>query len=115
MPSLVDTAKVTPTTLSVSQRENAAKLVKSLTIDNLLGGGNRVIEIDDVFTPAVTNGVAVPVLTTVERFKYTALQGDQITLGEEELKGVRCLGAMKVVSDVTDTSCTISVGYEHEE
>lgn len=115
MPSQVDTAKITPTLLAIAQRENAAVLAKSLTIDNLNGGGDRIIEIDDIFTPAVTNGVSAPVQTTVERFKYTANQGDQITLGEAELKGVRCLGAMSVISNVDDTSCFISVGYEHEE
>lgn len=114
MPSKVDTAKITPTLLSIAQRENAAVLAKSLTIDNLNGGGDRVIEIDDVFTPADSNEGTGLAEQTIERFKYTALQGDQITLGEAELKGVRCLGAMKVVSDVDDTSCFITVGYEHE-
>lgn len=114
MPSLVDTAKITPTTLSITERENAVSVVKSLTIDNLNGGSNCVIEIDDVFTPAVTNGESSPSEQTVERFKYTALAGDQITLGEAELKGVKCLGAMQVISDVDDTSCFITLGYEHE-
>jgi len=97
-----------------AERRNAVVLAKSITIDNLNGGGNRVIQIQDVFTPSVTEGVAAPVETEVDRWKYTALAGDQITLGEDELKGVKCLGAMKVYSDVADASCFISVGYELE-
>lgn len=114
MPSTVVAANTTAQSIA-AERENAAVLAKSITIDNLNGGGDRVIQIQDIFTPAVTNGDASPSETTVSRFKYTALQGDQITLGEEELKGVRCLGAMKVISDVDDASCFITVGYEHEE
>lgn len=98
-----------------AERENAAVQAKSITIDNLNGAGDRVIQIQDVFTPSVTNGVSGPTEKEVDRFKYTALAGDQITLGEDELKGVKCLGAMKVYSDVADASCFITVGYEHEE
>lgn len=113
MPSTVVAANTTAQSIA-AERENAAVLAKSITIDNKGGGGDRVIQIQDIFTPAVTNGVAAPIETTVSRFKYTALQGDQITLGEQELKGVKCLGAMKVISDVVDASCFITVGYEHE-
>jgi len=114
MPSKVVTANTTAQTIA-AERENAAVLAKSITIDNLNGAGDRVITIQDIFTPAVTDGVAGPVLTTVSRLTYTALQGDQITLGEDEIKEVKCLGAMAVISDVIDASCIISVGYQHEE
>lgn len=115
MPSKVDQARATPTLLAIAQRENAAVLVKSLTIDNLNGGGDRIIEIDDIFTPSDSSEGTSLSQKTIERFKYTALQGDQITLGEVELKGVRCLGAMQVISNADDPSCFITVGYEHEE
>ena len=114
MPSTVVTADTTAQTIA-AEIENAAVLAESITIDNLLGGGDRVIQIQDIFTPAVTNGVPVPVETTVSRFTYTALAGDQITLGQDEIKGVKCLGAMKVISDVIDASCIITVGYKHDE
>jgi len=96
MPSTVVAANTTAQTIA-AERENAAVKAKS------------------IFTPAVTDGVAGPIETTVSRFKYTALAGDQITLGEDEIKGVKCLGAMKVISDVIDADCFITVGYEHEE
>lgn len=114
MSSTVVAANTTAQSIA-AQRENAAVLAKSMTIDNKGGSGDRVIQIQDIFTPAVTNGVSSPSETTVSRFKFTAIQGDQITFGEADLKGVRCLGAMKVISDVTDASCFITVGYEHEE
>ncbi|MBA7469813.1 hypothetical protein ES703_78183 [subsurface metagenome] len=98
-----------------AERENAAVLAKSMTIDNKGGGGDRVICIQDVFTPAVTNGVDAPTEQEVDRHKITAIQGDIITLNEQDLKGVKCLGAMRVYSDVADAACYITVGYEHEE
>lgn len=97
-----------------AERENAVALAKSMTIDNKAGGGDRVICIQDVFTPAVTDGEDSPTEQEVDRHKITAIQGDIITLGEQDLKGVKCLGAMKVYSDVADASCYITVGYEHE-
>jgi len=96
-----------------AERENAVVLAKSMTIDNKAGGGDRVICIQDVFTPSPYLGVT-PTEEEKDRYKVTAIQGDIITLGEQDLKGVKCLGAMKVYSDVADASCYITVGYEHE-
>ncbi|KKL12966.1 hypothetical protein LCGC14_2530490 [marine sediment metagenome] len=98
-----------------AERENSAVLAKSMTIDNKAGGGDRVIQIQDVFTAAVTDGNDSPTEQEVDRYKITAIQGDIITLNEQDLKGVKCLGAMKVYSDVADASCYITVGYEHED
>ena len=113
MPSLVVTAHTTAQTIA-AERENAVVLAKSLTIDNQRGAGDREITIQDSFTPSAYYGEESPSAELIERFKVLAVQGDMITLNEQDLKGVKCLGAMLVDSDVTDADCDITVGYEHE-
>ena len=115
MPSRVVTALITNVVIA-AERENAIVLAKSMTIDNQGGTSNRIISIQDVFTPSTSYGGTVTP-QDIERFKTTVLAGDIITLNEEDLKGVKCLGAMYVLSDVADAGadrCYVTVGYEHE-
>jgi hypothetical protein len=105
------TANTTAQTVA-AEIKNSRYKVTSMTIDNKAGSGDRQITIQDIFTPDVTNGDSSPTEQTVNRYTFTALQGDVITLNEQDLKGVRCIGALKVVSDVTDASCYITVGFE---
>jgi len=83
-----------------------------MTVDNEAGAGDRVISIVDSFTPDVTNGVASPSAQTITRFYATVKQGSVDTFNKEDLEGVRCIGALTIDADVTDTGCHISVGYE---
>jgi len=98
-----------------AERENAVVVAKSMTIDNEGGGADHIIVIQDVFTPSAYYGTEAPAEEEIDRHKITAIQGDIITLGEEDLKGVKCLGAMRVYSDGADADCFITVGYDHEE
>lgn len=104
------TANTTAQTVA-AEIQNARYKITSLTLDNKAGGGDRQITIQDVFTTDKTNGQSATA-TTVNRYTETVLQGDVVTLNELDLKGVRCIGAIKVISDVTDASCYITVGYE---
>lgn len=113
MPSKVVTANTTAQSIA-AERENATVKPTSMTLDNDGGAGDRVLRIQDVFTPSVSNGVSSPSQQTVDRFRVTAIQGDIITFNKDDLEGVKCLGAMQVVSDVTDANLHITVGYEHE-
>jgi len=113
MPSLVVTAHTTARTIA-AERGNAVVKAKSLTIDNQVGAGDCAITIQDSFTPAPYIGVPAPGAELIERFRALVQAGDMITWGEEDLKGVRCLGAMLVDSDVIKATCYITVGYEHE-
>ncbi|MBA7708598.1 hypothetical protein ES703_117500 [subsurface metagenome] len=117
MPSQVVTALIT-NVLIAAERENAVVLAKSMTIDNQGGTSNRIISIQDVFSPSNYYGAPTPIpAEDIERFKTTVLAGDIITLDEEDLKEVKCLGAMYVLSDVADAAldrCYVTVGYEHE-
>ncbi len=110
MPSLIVTANTTAQQIA-AERKNAAHYPKSLTVDNDGGGADRTIRIQDVFTPSVSNGVSSPSEQTIERLRVDVLQGDMVTLGEQDLKGIKCLGALKVIGDAVDASCYITVGY----
>jgi len=113
MPSLTVTANTVAQPIA-AQRLDRVHRPTSLVMDNDAGAGDRVIRIQDIFTPAVSNGVPVPVLTTVDRFRQTVPIGDMINLDEDDLKGIKCLGSLNVISDVIDADCHITVGYETE-
>ncbi|GAH31262.1 unnamed protein product [marine sediment metagenome] len=102
-----------------AERENAVVLAKSLTIDNQDGITDRVITLQDVFAPSNYYGAPTPIPgQDIQRFRALVVAGDIITWGEEDLKGVKCLGAMKVGPTVIDGGvgdrCHVTVGYEHE-
>jgi len=101
-----------------AERENAVVQAKSLTIDNQEGTTDRDIQLRDVFTPSNYYGAPSPIPgQDIERFRALVAAGDIITWGEEDLKGMKCLGAMKVLSSVADAAldrCYVTVGYEHE-
>jgi len=97
-----------------ADRADKVAVPTSLTVDNQGGAGDRTIRIQDVFTPSATNGTGSPSETTVDRFRMQVDQGDMVTLGEEDLKGIKCLGALKVIGSVIDTGCYVTVGYKHE-
>ena len=113
MPSQVVAAHTTAQSIA-AERENAVVKAKSLTIDNQVGAGDCEITIQDSFTPSPYYGVGAPGAQLIERFKALVGAGDIITWGEEDLKGVKCLGAMLVDSDVIKATCYITVGYDHE-
>ncbi|KKL81150.1 hypothetical protein LCGC14_1997620 [marine sediment metagenome] len=113
MPSLVVTGNTTAQTIA-AERENAVVQLKSLTIDNQRGAGDREITIQDSFTPAAAYGATSPSAQVINRWRALVAQGDMLILGEPELKGIKCLGALLVDSDVTDAALDITVGYEHE-
>lgn len=113
MPSLVVTANTTAQSVA-AERRNAVVKPTSLVVDNDQGAADRIIRIQDVFTPSVSNGVSSPVETTVDRFRATCPQGFVTTFNEEDLKDVKCLGALKVIANAIDASCYATVGYKQE-
>lgn len=113
MPSLIVTASTTAQEVAADVR-NGVHVPTSVAIDNDGGSAARTIRVQDVFTPDVTNGTASPVETTVDRGRWDVPQGDSLVLSEQDLKGIKCLGALKVIGDAVDTGCYISVGYKTE-
>lgn len=111
MPSLIVTASTTAQEVAAERRDTVVKPT-SINIDASAASQDTVIRLQDVFTPSITNGVAAPVETTVDRWRYEVLLGDSITLNRDDLAGIKILGALKVIASAIDASLFITVGYE---
>jgi hypothetical protein len=113
MPSKRVTANTTVQSVAAAVR-NGVHIPTSVTIDNDGGSQDLQISIQDIFTPVATNGDASPTEQTVNRHTIDVLQGDVLTLSEEDLKGVKCLGTLGIIADAIDAACYITVGYKTE-
>ncbi len=113
MPSITVQANTTVQPVATEIRNKKHK-VKSLTIDNTGGAAARTIRVRDSFTPDVTDGVAVPIATTVDRFRWTTILAGVDNLGEKDLGGLTIIGALGIIADAIDAGCYITVGYESE-
>ena len=113
MPSLAQTMAATPAVFA-AEKQNAKIIPSQIIVDNELGGAQRRITIQDVFTPAISNGVPAPVLTTVNRLIITVDNAGWATIAAEALKELEILGQLQVAIDVADagTIVTISWGFE---
>lgn len=113
MPSKIVTAHTTAVEVA-AERKNAVTIPTSMTIDNDAGVVDHMIRIQDIFTPAETDGTGAPVETTVDRYRIDLLAGEVMVLPEQDLKGVKCLGSLNIIADAVDTDCHVTVGYKHE-
>ena len=111
MPSKVVQANSTAVEVA-AERKDAVHRPVSMILDAEGAGADRTIRLQDVFTPSETVGQESPSETTVDRLRYTVKQGSVDVFNKEDLKGVKCLGALKAISDVTDAALYITVGYE---
>lgn len=113
MSSMAQTMAVSPRVFA-AQKLNAKIVPSQIIIDNEAGAAQRVITIQDVFTPAASNAVPAPVLTTVPRLIITVDNAGWATIAAEALKELKFLGQMQVAIDVVDagTIVTISWGFE---
>ena len=113
MPSLAQTMAVTPRVFA-TEKQNAKIVPTQIIVDNEAGAAQRVITIQDVFTPAASNGVPAPVLTTINRLIITVDNAGWATIAAEALKKLEILGQLQVIINVADagTIVTISWGFE---
>ena len=113
MPSLAQTMAVTPR-IFAAEKQNAKIIPTQIIVDNEAGLAQRVITIQDVFTPSPSNGVPIPVLTTVNRLIITVDNAGWATIAAEALKELEILGQLQVTIDVADagTILTISWGFK---
>jgi len=114
MPSLAQALDaVGLVTIFAVEKQNAKIIPTQIIVDNEAGGATRKITIQDVFTPAISNGVPGPALTTVDRLIITVDNGGWATIAAEALKELEILGQMQVAIDVADagTIATISWGF----
>jgi len=114
MPSLAQVMSPGLTHIFAAEKLNAKIIPTQIIVDNEAGGAQRVITIQDVFTPSASNGVPVPVLTTVNRLIITVDNAGWATIAAEALKKLEILGQLQVIIDVADagTIVTISWGFE---
>jgi len=119
MPSQVVTAHTTAQEV-VAERADAVVIPTSMLIDNKDGGDDRTIWIQDRFTPAAYYGNEDPDEvgddpdSPLNRYRISVIQGDIVSLNEEDLKGVKCLGSLYIDASAIDGDCHITVGYKHE-
>lgn len=114
MPSLARVMSPAATQVFATEKQNAKIIPTQIIVDNWHGGAERHITIQDQFTPSASNGVAVPVLTTINRLFITVDNAGWATIAAEALKKLEILGMLQVLIDVADagTIVTISWGFE---
>lgn len=116
MPSRIVLANVAAQLVAAAVRNGVHKPT-SITIDNSLGAAAHTIRVQDSFTPDVSNAVAAPVVTTIDRHQISVPVGDLVVLEEKDLERVKCLGSLSIIAEAvtgTDPLCAISVGYKTE-
>ncbi|KKN14270.1 hypothetical protein LCGC14_0997810 [marine sediment metagenome] len=112
MPSLVQTMAASPTVFAVEKR-NAKIIPSHLMVDNVLGAQDAVLSIQDRFTPAVSNAVAIPVVTTVSRLSINVSMNACVSI-RDELKDLKVLGQLEIVIGTPDAACIVSVGWNFD-
>ena len=112
MASLVQTMAASPRVFAAEKR-NAKCKPSLIMVNNVLGAQNAVIQVVDRFTPAVTNGVPVPVVTTVNRLNINVSMMACVSI-QDELKDVKILGQLELTIGVLDANCIVTVAWEHQ-
>ncbi len=114
MPSSVVTMAVATRTL-VTERRNAKIRPDSIFVDNVNGAADAVLVFNDVFTPSVSNGVAVPVLQTVPRLQLNIGMGTAPST-MDWMKNISFVGLVQVVrGGGIDANCVVSFIYHFED
>jgi len=112
MPSVAVTMGVATQTL-VTEKLNAKIRPSAIFIDNTAAGADASLIFNDVFTPSITNLVAVPVLQTIPRLLINVAAGSCLSL-EDDIKGCEFIGNAQIIRSVADAGCRISFIYDLE-
>jgi len=110
MPSLAMTMAASPRVFA-TEKPNSKIIPSQIIVDNEAGGAQRVITIQDVFTPSASNAVPAPALTTVNRLIITVDNGSWETIAAEALKDLEILGQMQATIDVNDAGTTVTISW----
>ncbi|MFA5186388.1 MAG: hypothetical protein WC551_07935 [Patescibacteria group bacterium] len=73
-----------------------------------------MVIIEDFFTPDASVGVTSPTATSQEVCRLVVGAGLTGSLGEQELKDIRCFGTVKAICDGTQSACYIDTYYNCE-
>jgi hypothetical protein len=109
MPSTVVDMTAATRTLATEKR-NAKIKPSSIVVNNVTPVTDADLTFNDVFTPAVTNGVAVPVLTTIPRLHINIGAGICQSV-EDKLDDIEFLGLVQVVRIGADANCFVTFAY----
>lgn len=92
--------------------EHAKGKVLSLQIDDTTAGA-KTLYFHDVFTPSVSNGVAVPVATTKTWFQLTIPGSVPYNFSESDLAGIELFGALDVSCNQAAAGSNIGVNLKY--
>ena len=109
MPSFESSFAVATVAVATEKRNSKIKPT-FIMVDNANGGVDAVVTINDIFTPSITNGVGVPVLTTVPRIHFTVPAGECDSM-EDQLKDIEFLGAVQAVRGILDAASFLTFAY----
>ncbi len=112
MPSLVSTMVASPAVFA-AEKVNSKIIPSILMVDNVLGAQDAIIRIQDRFTPAVSNGVPIPVVTTVDRLSINVSMAACVSI-RDELKDLEILGQMELTIATPDGACVASMGWDFQ-
>lgn len=107
------TASTATNTILTVPAHNVGK-IDSLVMDNQTTA-LVTVHLNRVFTPSVSNGVAVPANNTTEEVGYLSV-GAGLTgaLEKEDVAHIRGFGKVQAICDGTWATCRVVVGYHIE-
>jgi hypothetical protein len=99
----------------VTEKRNAKVKPSVIAVNAVAAAIDADLTFNDVFTPAVTNAVPIPVLTTVPRLNINVGMGTSVTT-EDLLKDIEFLGTIQVVSNGgVDAGILVSFAYDFKD
>ena len=114
MPSLTQTmVAVGLVTQFAAEKPNAKVIPSLIMVNNVLGAQDAIITVQDVFTPAASNGTPAPVLTTQSRLNINVSMAACVSI-RDELKDIEILGLLQLLIGVADANCIVTVAWDFE-
>lgn len=77
------------------------------------GGVAGIIRFTDTFTPSVSNGVAVPVVTAVVK-KDVYIAANDLYQATKEMAGMKIIGALTVINVTSADEKAVTVMWEQD-
>ena len=110
MPSVsVDMSAATMTL--VTEKLNAKVKPSAILVNNVDGAAAARLSFNDVFTPAVSNGIPIPAPVTVRRLDINIAAGECVST-EDCIEDCEFIGTIQVVRAAgVDANCHVSFIY----
>jgi hypothetical protein len=112
MPAEVVTANTTAQEVFDTPKTRRAIIMQIIISNTSATEAN--IQIQDLFTPSVSNGVASPSAQTVDRYVMNVQANSKVDLSFSSiLEGIEILGKCQVLADVVETDVDITVAWRY--